>query len=188
MPMRTPAKAQPAGSERRERLHPLHGSEKHPLPGSKIVRRVHHRKELSVTVILRRRRVRGQRSLQALSHRRPKRMGDREFIAKYGAEPEDIRRMRRFARGNHLAIEEINRARRSVILSGSAKYFESAFGVRLYHHSYPATIRKTAPPAGKEKHYRTFEGPVHVPMYLAGRVLGVFGLDNRRLSRPNVNS
>ena len=115
-------------------------------------------------------------------------MGDREFIAKYGAEPDDIRRMRQFAQKNGLSIEEINRARRSVILSGSAKNLEFAFGVQLYHYSYPATTSKSVTPSGTEKHYRTFVGPVHVPKYLAGRVLGVFGLDNRRLSRPNVNS
>jgi kumamolisin len=95
-----------------------------------------------------------------------------EFLERYGAADEDIRRVRRFARNNQLNVVRVDQAARSIELSGTTAQIESAFGVQLRLYSTPTRI------------VRGRSGPIYLPRWLAPAVRGVFGLDNRQQARP----
>jgi kumamolisin len=64
-------------------------------------------------------------------------------------------------------------ARRTVMLAGTVKQFNEAFGVDLHHFTHPG--------GG----YRGFAGPLHLPDELHDVVEAVLGLDNRPQAMPH---
>ena len=92
-----------------------------------------------------------------------------EFGERFGSTQEDLDIVTDFAVRHDLAVAETSRARRSVLISGSAGAMERALGVTLQYYQ-----------TGSER-YRGHDGYVHVPAELAGVIEGVLGLDNRRL-------
>ena len=95
-----------------------------------------------------------------------------EFSHRYGATTEDIGRVRRFARNNQLNVVRVDRAARSVQLSGTTARIESALGVELGLYVTPTRV------------VRGRSGHIFVPRWLAPSVRGVFGLDTRRQAYP----
>jgi kumamolisin len=96
-----------------------------------------------------------------------------ELAEQFGAAPEDIRRVRRFARNNGLHVSRVNRAARTVELSGPTAQMAAAFGVDLALYRTPRGV------------IRGRRGRVFVPRWLSGVVLGVFGLDTRVQASPH---
>jgi kumamolisin len=116
-------------------------------------------------------------ALKAMDSQLPK---DRKYLsnveveATFGADPADIAKVEAYARTSGLIVLESHVARRSVLLSGTVDQFNAAFGVELKQFETPS------------EHYRGQEGPVHVPPELDGIVVGVFGLENRRVGKPHI--
>jgi kumamolisin len=117
-------------------------------------------------------RVRGIKSLGS----RPKtgkRLSRQEFEKQYGASAKDLAAVEQFAHEHHLSIVESSSARRSVILRGKVKDLEEAFMVHLSHYQ----------DAGGSV-FRCRTGEISIPESLGKIIEGVFGLDNRPLTRP----
>ena len=117
--------------------------------------------------------VRPRRPLGELEARLDKPMSREEFAASYGADPNDLASVERFAHEHGLEVIESSQPRRTVRLAGSAADIASAFGVALQRRRHPDGTEFRAP-----------DGPVQVPAELQGVVEGVFGLDTRPAASP----
>jgi kumamolisin len=117
-------------------------------------------------------RIRGRKSLN--SGLKPgKRVSREEFEKQYGSSDKDIAAIEQFAHDHHLSIVESSSARRSVILTGRVKDLEDAFMVHLSHYR----------DAGGNV-FRCRTGEISIPKSLEKIIEGVFGLDDRPLTRP----
>jgi kumamolisin len=96
------------------------------------------------------------------------------------AETEDRRRVTEWARTAGIDPIGEDPATRRLTLRGAGGRLAEAFGVRLERFS--------AEHAGAPIEYRGHRGPVMLPAAIAGRVTGVFGLDDRRVARPQLRS
>ena len=103
------------------------------------------------------------------------------FAARYGAEPGEIEKVVAFALGHGLRVDETNAARRTVVVSGTVGQFNKAFNVTL--HDYEHQVRRSPRSAPQIEAYRGYDGFIHVPNDLAEIIVGVFGLDNRRITK-----
>ncbi len=161
--------------------HPVLGSERSPLPGSRSVGPADPNERLEVTLRLR---SRSGTKLQSLvdhiikaapgSRGGPRRLTHKQFEAVHGAEPADVKKVEAFAKRSGLTVVEKSAGRRSVVLSGTVAAFSAAFGVRLANYEYAGGT------------YRGRTGPVHVPDQLKNIVEGVFGLDDRPQAKPHL--
>ena len=150
----------------------LSGSEKQPLPDARIIAPAPPDERLEVTVRLRPRTPLPDASSLLQPSRDPAPIFTRQaYNARYGADPKDIARVRRFASANHLTVVRASAPRRSVMLSGTVADFNKAFNVDLHTYEYPGGT------------YRGRVGAIQVPAVLAPVVEGVFGLDNRPVAR-----
>ena len=106
-------------------------------------------------------------------HRARKHLSAEEFEGRFGASPEDIAAIERFATHHGLTVTAKSSARRSVMISGSAEKMTKAFNVQLL----------TCERSGHK--YRAIEGEIYIPETLSEIVIGVFGLDNRPQAQPH---
>jgi kumamolisin len=156
------------------KLVPLPGSERKPLPGARAVGPTPAAERLEVTV-----RVRPRAPLPsaaAIGKQTPKKrryLSREEYAAAHGAAADDLLKVEQFAKGHGLTVVESSAARRSVVLSGTAASFSSAFGVTLQQFEHP------------DGTYRGRTGAVNLPAELTDVVEGVFGLDNRAIAKPH---
>jgi kumamolisin len=97
-----------------------------------------------------------------------------EIEEAFGASPQDIARIEKFAKTSRLDVIGSSPVRRSVFLAGTARDMASAFGTTLRYYEYPYG------------NYRGRVGSVHVPAELDGVIEAVFGLDNRRVGRSYI--
>ena len=155
---------------------PVPGSERTSLPGAREVEPAHPDERVDVTVVLRRATgADGTASAGATSARSAR---ERTYLTRdqleteQGASAEDIAKVETFAREHGLSVRETSRARRSVLLSGTIRAMNEAFGVTLMRFDHPGGS------------YRGRTGPVHVPDELAPIVQAVLGLDDRPQSTP----
>lgn len=95
-----------------------------------------------------------------------------QFARDFGAAPDDVALIRRFALEHGLAVGAVNLARRTVQLHGSVRSMGAAFAVELSRQR-----------AADGREFRGREHDLHVPEYLREVVLGVFGLDDRPMAR-----
>ncbi|MFT5318148.1 MAG: kumamolisin [Chlamydiales bacterium] len=95
-----------------------------------------------------------------------------EFARIYGADKKDIKLVEKFSHAHGLSIVEASAGERIVVLSGTAKTINKAFGVSLKNYSH------------SNGEYRGHSGPVHLPESLHGIIEGVFGLDTRPVFQP----
>ncbi len=95
-----------------------------------------------------------------------------EFHKLYGADEADAEDVSRWAGRQNLDVTATNLATRSVSLAGTAADFNAAFKTNL---SYFVDLQGVA--------YRGYEGSLELPDDVAGRVVGVIGLDERRVAR-----
>jgi kumamolisin len=147
----------------------LPGSEKAPMPGATQVGPTDPNQIVEISVVLKQRRPLHLDDLQGkiLSHD--------EYASAYGADPENIARVKAFAIANNLRVidrdDEV--ARRTVTLQGTVANLEKAFSVTLNDYTHP------------HGRYRGRTGAVHIPSELHDIVQGVFGLDNRPQAVPH---
>lgn len=157
-----------------DRAGELAGSVRRPIPGARRMGLADRNETLEVTVLLRR----GGSLFPSLVDLGASPVASRryltrgEFAARYGARAEDLARVRSFASARGLRVRAEDRTRRTVRLSGRVGDLAPAFGTELYRYIYARGS------------YRGREGPLILPDELEGRVVGVFGLDNRPQARP----
>jgi kumamolisin len=115
---------------------------------------------VAVSLLLRRR-----AELNLSRHHAP--LTREEFAARYGAAPDDVRRVEAFAQQFNLTVLSVELGRRVVVLTGTIAALNEAFGttLKLYQHM--------------DGLYRGRTGPLYLPADLEHVVVGVLGLDNR---------
>jgi kumamolisin len=154
----------------------LPGSESSHPPDAHVVGPVDPEEPMTVTVTLRPRSPGvADAELESMSLRP---VSERTYVSReafgaaHGANPAALKTVEDFAQGYNLKVAEADAARRSVILTGRAADFATAFGVKLdrFQHSGGS--------------YRSISSPVHVPAALAPLVESVLGLDDRPVARP----
>ncbi len=119
----------------------------------------------------------GLPSLEELCKSHPlerKHLSHKEFEEVHGADPEDVTKVKAFARRHSLKIVDVDLAHRLVRLSGTIADLSSAFKVELVHHDHPDRPDCT---------FRCHTGEVYIPEKLHDIVTGVFGLDNRPVAK-----
>ena len=99
-----------------------------------------------------------------------------EYCQRHKIASSDLEKIRAFAREHSLRVVGVDKARRTVELSGTAQDLDGAFGVKL-------------------KEYRLAQGPVlsssaggEAPGELSGIVAGVVGLDERPFARRIIDA
>ena len=110
-------------------------------------------------------------------------MSDEEFARQYGASQEDIDQVTAFATSHNLQVLETNAARRTVVVQGTVAQMNAAFGVDLGRYEHQVQLRRGGEP--QTETYRGRDGFIYIPNSLRSIVLGVFGLDNRRVGQHN---
>lgn len=159
--------------DRQTRLIPLADSN-HPEPaGCRALGKTPATRQITVTVILKRRQP---LDVAALSARPLSREAYRE---QHGATEQAIQQIRTLAARHGLALVHEDRAARRVWLRGTAQQMEETFGVQLqdYEHTTP-------PSTGRPFH--AFTGSVSVPEPEAAIIETVLGLDTRPIARPHI--
>ena len=111
------------------------------------------------------------------------RMSEADFARQYGASPDDIDKVKAFAVSHELDVLESHAARRTIVVRGTVAQMNAAFGVDLGHYEHEVRPHRGETP--QRETYRGREGVIYVPRSLAGMVVGVFGLDNRRIGGRN---
>jgi kumamolisin len=101
------------------------------------------------------------------------RLSREEFAQRYGAAASDMTAVESFARTNGLTVIASDPARRSVILKGTVRLMNAAFGTHLRHYDHAGTT------------IRVRTGSLSVPASLSGVVVGVHGLDSRPQARTH---
>ena len=158
----------------------LEGSERQMRAGARRVAAADPNEIFTVSVRVRRRPDAPQLpdlvalSLAPLSER--KYLSRADFAKEYGASENDLGAIEDFARANGLEVVEASIPRRTVVLKGTVAQMSKAFAVDL-------AMYETA-----EEKYRGREGKIYVPANIADIVEGVFGLDDRKMARPNISS
>ncbi len=141
------------------------GSERSPLPGSRIVGDAEPTAEATVTVFLR---------SEGGDVPPPGALSRVEFADAYGAAPADVQKVEAFGRAHGLRVVESSSGRRSVVLRGTIAQLSAAFGVTLKQCEAGGVM------------YRGREGGISVPADIAPVVQAVLGLDDRPQAEARV--
>ena len=142
------------------------GSERTPAFGATATRAADAEAWVEVTLKLAR-----KAPLPALDQRPKRTLSAGELGAQYGASDEAIKRVSDTFTALGLTVLASDPATRSVQLGGPVRAMEAAFQVKLLNYE------------GVRGHYRGRVGALHVPAALQDDIVGVFGLDNRRVVR-----
>jgi kumamolisin len=166
----------------------LEGSELRPTHRAKPLGAADESEKLSVTIVLRRRPdgppVPGPAHYPRTPPSERRRMPEPAFAARYGAESAEIEKVAAFVLGHGLTVDETHAARRTVVVSGTVAQFNRAFHVVL--HNYEHEVQRSPRSGRQTERYRSYDGFIHVPADLAEIIVGVFGLDNRRITKRNL--
>ena len=148
----------------------LSGSEKRPDERATQKRPASQDEELTVSVIVRRKKPLSQEHSSGRA-----RISRARFNADHAADPAAVALVNRFATEFGLEVEADTPApgRRTMKLTGTVADMQRAFGVTLSH----ATIDGQT--------YRVRDGDIVVPSELQGYVVAVLGLDNRPQAKPH---
>jgi kumamolisin len=151
----------------------LRGSERKPLPDSQITGEISQTEMVRITVVL----ARGGAEPEVVKARGgvPKQLSHETFAGKYGADPNAVHLVERFAHHSGLTVVESSALKRRVILSGTAKAMSAAFSAEMKYYRVDTT--------GLEFRGRT--GTISIPKELESSVLAVLGLDTRPVAKPH---
>jgi hypothetical protein len=163
------------------------GSERRPSKTARLLGPSDANEVFDVTIMIRRRldgpSVPDHEYFLSTPPAQRQRMPEEEFAAKYGASQEDIDKVLAFARSHSLTIIETSGASRMVVVRGTVAQMSAAFSVELARYEHQVELGRQRRP--QTETYRGRDGVVSVPSSLAGIVVGVFGLDNRRVGQSN---
>ncbi|MEO8970568.1 MAG: S53 family peptidase [Ktedonobacteraceae bacterium] len=159
----------PQGYER------LSGSERQPLPNSRLVGPVDPNESVEVTVYLRTPSTSNLvNTINEQVQQHGRHLSREEYAANHSASPDDIAKVVDFAGKNDLTVVEKDPVGRKVVLAGTAAAMSAAFATELQRYEHPNGT------------YRGRTGPIHVPSELDQVIVGVFGLDNRPQAQPHL--
>jgi kumamolisin len=129
--------------------------------------------EFEVTLLLRGKAGAGAHPLESgtLAVRDRRHLELEEYFEAFGTDTGDLDAVSRFAAEHRLHVVNADRGRRTIILRGRARNMAKAFGVGLVNYQ-----RLKRP-------FRTHTNEITVPAELDGVIVGVFGLDNRPVSK-----
>ena len=145
------------------------GSERTVFPNVQKVSSVDPDEEILVTVLIRRPSIdKGIEKTEEYYH-----LSREEFVTAHGANPDDLKKVEKFAQSYDLNVKETNVAAGIMILSGTTVSFSKAFKVELANYEHPDFT------------YRGRTGHVHIPENLADIIEAVLGLDNRPQTSPH---
>lgn len=163
----------------------LKGSNRRASCSARVIGPVNAEERISITVVLRRKiDAEPLPDFEYFSKTPPRDrpvLSRTEFANKYGASDDDMNAVGNFLRAAGLDIEQTNAVRRIIEASGTAHQLSNAFGVTLKEYEHRVLRRRGTEPATES--YRGREGFIHIPRHLEGIIVGVFGLDNRRISK-----
>ncbi|HUB12483.1 MAG TPA: choice-of-anchor D domain-containing protein [Acetobacteraceae bacterium] len=166
----------------------LEGSELLAAPGARRLGPASETDTLSVTIVLRRRPdgppVPDHEHYRRTPPSRRRRLSEAAFAARYGSHPDEIDKVVAFARNHGLSVDERHPARHTVVVSGTVAGFNRAFGITL--HIYEHEVERSRLSGPKTETYRGYEGFIHLPPDIGEVIVGVFGLDNRRITKRNL--
>jgi len=155
---------------------PIEDSEKEHPKGVRVRDILRPQQRIDVTLRLRPRAGWDEAALHELGLQLPHErhhLTRQDFEERHGAHHSDLREVARFAHAHGLTVLEMDVARRTVVLAGSAALLGQAFAVRLRSYQH------------RSGNYRGYDGPVQVPTEIADVVEGVLGLDDRRQVNPH---
>jgi kumamolisin len=171
-----------------EDLQPIPGSERRASRAARRLGPADPNELLTVTISIRRRTdgtsVPDYQYFATVHPGQRQRMSEDDFVRQYGASPEDIDKVKGYVASQGLEVLEIHPARRTIVVRGTVAQMNAAFGVDLGH--YEDEVRSHRGGAPQRESYRGREGVVRIPRSLADIVVGVFGLDNRRIGKRNA--
>ncbi len=113
-------------------------------------------------------------TLARIQNREIKPLTDEEFNDRFGADPEAMKRVKKFAEDYGLKVEESDLDSGKVLLRGKVKDFNEAFKVQLDDFKGPLGV------------CRERFGNISVPRNIATDVLGVLGLEDRPFAHADV--
>lgn len=156
-----------------ERYAAIPGSERKPMPDATVAGPCDPKEAVRVTVVLKRRDLKsGQETIEE-AIARDERLTRGEFTARYGADPEDVKRVEEFARAHGLTVSNVNPGAQTLVLFGTAKALGRAFRVDLVRYRHPQGT------------HRGYKGPINVPEEMKNIIRDVLGLDDRPHARPH---
>lgn len=94
-----------------------------------------------------------------------------DFQRTFGVDNQDVQKVEDFAFHYGLTIKNTNTAKRTMELQGTLQQIEEAFNVKLSCYE-----------DDQGNSFRGRQGDIHIPEELNGIIVGVFGLDNRRVA------
>jgi kumamolisin len=142
------------------------GSERAVLPGAIATGRANPNAMIEVSLKLRR-----KKELPALKGRPAAALSREQIGSMYGASQGDVDKVIDIFGKFGLRVVHTNMATQAVRLRGTIAEMEEAFQVKLLNYTH------------QTESYRGSVGRVHVPSDLKDIVVGVFGLDNRKIAR-----
>jgi kumamolisin len=140
-----------------------------PVNNHQLIGPVDAKKQLDVTVRLRRKSEKGLPTLEEFIKGERAQGITRQILADhYGSDAKDAAAVQAWANSKGLSVSRIDLGLRQVHLVGSADAMSKAFGVKLsiYRHARTHT------------HFRCPESDIKIPESLAGVITGVFGLND----------
>ncbi|MGB8540080.1 MAG: S53 family peptidase [Candidatus Acidiferrales bacterium] len=163
--------------EKRQNRVELKTSARAEMPDARKIGPADPNERITVTIVLRRGSAPSAfPSLEQLGATAPlerHHLSREEFEARHGASPDDISKVRAFAKEYGLQVVEESPERRSVFLGGTVESFSKAFSVQLNRYQRAKGT------------YRCRTGTLQIPAELDGIIEGVFGLDNRPQATPH---
>jgi kumamolisin len=154
----------------------LPGSERHPMPGSRISGEIHPDETITVSVLLRRRSSGSASPANAHAYEPLSHSGVRaDFATVHGADPDDITLVEQFAHQYGLTVVDASVSKRRVILTGTAHNMQQAFDAALKCYQ----LNDTGPT------FRGRTGPLKVPAHMQDMVVAVLGMDTRPIAKPH---
>ncbi len=111
-----------------------------------------------------------------------------EFAKLFGASEKDLDAVSAFLTGAGMSVVESNAARRTVIGRGTVEQVNAAFAITLSRYDSPAPpSRKLGAASGqlemaRRQVHRGYDGTLQVPKALGPVIVGVYGLDDRKVS------
>jgi hypothetical protein len=165
----------------------LPGSERHPSKGSKLIGPADESEMFKITVVLRRRT--DGKPIPDFDYYSKNPPGKRrvvspeEFAENYGADPREMKNIVQFAEKAGLKVLETNAGRRTIVAEGTVAEMSKAFALSLGRYEYTLSRGTKGARLTYSSSYRGRDGFINVPKDLAPTIVGVFGLDNRKIGQ-----
>lgn len=113
-------------------------------------------------------------TLQKIIDGKQKPLSNKEFDERFGADPNSLTNVLKFAKDNALTADKADASSGQVKLRGKVQDFCKAFNVQLDDY-------KDGPFVSRQR-----QGNISVPKDLANDIQGVFGLENSKLAQPHL--